>query len=68
MSRPNPHADVAEYFVAQSQRELARHRAAERPCYACLEESTHEIRTRSAIAPGGWVWLDVCDRCELEAS
>jgi len=29
------------------------------PCYACGEESTHEIRHR-----GGW--LDVCDECDLE--
>jgi hypothetical protein len=31
----------------------------EYPCYACGEESTHEIIHRGAP-------LDVCDRCDLE--
>lgn len=35
----------------------------EHACYACGEESTHEIRTRSAR---GWVWLDVCDECDQD--
>lgn len=39
----------------------------EHPCYACLGEATHEIRVRSAVHAGGWVWLDVCDECDGEA-